>query len=389
MAAKRPSVIAIIPARGGSQRVPGKNLLKLAGMPLVAHSITHAKRATTVQEVYVSTEDPEIAAVAEEFGATVIRRPLELTGPQSSSEATLLHVLDERKKKGKKDPDLVVFLQCTSPIRRSEDIDRAVQQLIDEKADSLFSATRNFALIWAQSKKGPEPMNYDKENRRMEQDRDVQFRENGSIYVTKTPLLRKNKNRLGGKIAVYEMEEFHSFQVDTKEQVDLVRWIVRHQPVDFPKRIDLIAFDFDGVLTDNHVLSGGDGSETVRCSRSDSLGIAALHKAGVPMMVISTEEHHVVAARCRKLKLPCHQGLADKESFLKAYLKKEKIDPKHVAYLGNDVNDRGCLELVGFPVVVADAHPDVLSIARVVLSNPGGRGAVREFCDKLLAARGQ
>jgi N-acylneuraminate cytidylyltransferase len=385
--AKAPSVIAIIPARGGSERIPRKNLLPLAGIPLVAHSILHAKRSKCVQTVYISTEDPEIAAVAKTYGAEVITRPAELTGSRASSESALLHVLDARKEQGLDDPDLVVFLQCTSPVRKPDDIDRAVAQLIDEKADSLFSATRNYALIWAQTKKGPQALTYDFKTRAMEQDRDTQYRENGSIYVTRTEILRKNKNRLGGKITVFEMDEMHSFQVDTPDHVDLLRWVIRQDTAEWPKEIDLVVFDFDGVMTDNRALVSGDGAEAVRCHRSDGLGIAAMRKANIPMMVISTEEHPVVSARCKKLQLPCHQGLSDKAKFLTEYLQKQKIDPRRVAYLGNDVNDLGCLEMVGFPVVVADAHPGVLSAARVVLSTPGGKGAVREFSDKLLRVR--
>ncbi|MBM3231064.1 HAD hydrolase family protein [Candidatus Peregrinibacteria bacterium] len=155
----------------------------------------------------------------------------------------------------------------------------------------------------------------------------------------------------------------------------------------FPVDIALVVFDFDGVMTDNTVKVFADGNEYVEVNRSDGLGIDSLRKAGVPMMVLSTEQHPVVAARCAKLRLPCHQGIADKLEFLKEYLKNEGIAPEHVAYLGNDINDLACLSFVGFGVVVADAHQDVLPAADVVLTQKGGKGAVREFCDKLLAAR--
>lgn len=385
---KELTVIAIIPARGGSSRVPRKNLLQLAGHPLLAHSILHAKHAQCVNEVIVSTDSDDIADVARSYGADVVRRPLELASETATSESALIHVLDERRRQGKCDPDLVVFLQCTSPVRKMDDIDSAIMQLQSEGADSLFSACRNFALIWSETAGNLHALSYDYRTRLREQDMEVQYRENGSIYVTRTNLLREKENRLGGKIAVYEMDEFHSFQVDTPRQVDLLRWIIRHDTVDWPTDIKLVVFDFDGVMTDNIVRTFPSGKETVSCSRSDSLGISLLRKAGIPMMVLSTEEHEVVAKRCTKLKLPCHQGIDDKASYLREYLKKNNIDPAHVAYVGNDVNDLGCLELVGFPVVVADADPGVLDAAHVVLSANGGNGAVREFCDKLLAARG-
>lgn len=383
----KPYVLAIIPARGGSERIPDKNMLPLAGIPIVAHSILHARHSQMVDEVIVSTEDEEIKRVALEYGAEVIDRPEDLAGPTATSESALIHVLDERVKQGKKDPDLVVFLQCTSPVRNLDDIDNAINQLLDENADSLFSAARNFALIWSQTSSGPKAINYDHLTRKREQEMEVQYRENGSIYVTKTEVLRKENNRLGGTIAVYEMDEFHSFQVDTKKQVDLVRWIVRHDDLDWPTDTELIVFDFDGVMTDNKVEVTDDGDEFVRCNRADGLGIDHLRDAGIPMIVLSTEKHPIVAARCEKLQLPCHQGIGNKANYLKEYAQKEEVNLEKIAYLGNDLNDHDCLSMVGFPVVVADADPSVLGVARVVLSTPGGQGAVREFSDKLLAAR--
>ena len=386
MSIENPSVIAIIPARGGSERIPAKNLLLLAGMPLLAHSILHAKKAKCVQEVIVSTEDPAIAAVAKKYGADVIERPEKLADAAATSESALLQVLDARREQGKEDPDLVVFLQCTSPLRKIDDIDSAVMQLQKEDADSLFSACRNYALIWHESEQGPKSLTYNFASRQREQEMEVQYRENGSIYVTKTKILRKTGNRLGGKMTVFLMDEMHSLQVDTPEQVDLARWISRKDSVDWPKDLKLVVFDFDGVMTDNGALISAN-NESVKCNRSDGLGIDMLRKAAIPMVVLSTEEHPVVTARCKKLNLPCHQGIGDKAQYLKDFLEKENIDPMYVAFLGNDKNDLDCLKMVGFPVVVADSHPSVLGVARVILSSAGGKGAVREFCDKLLAAR--
>jgi N-acylneuraminate cytidylyltransferase len=110
-----------------------------------------------------------------------------------------------------------------------------------------------------------------------------------------------------------------------------------------------------------------------------------LREHGVPMLVLSKEANNTVAARCAKLKLPYVQGVDDKRAYLEKYLAEQRIKPASVAYLGNDVNDLGCLNLVGFPVVVRDAHPDVRGAARLVLTRDGGDGAVREFCDLAIA----
>jgi YrbI family 3-deoxy-D-manno-octulosonate 8-phosphate phosphatase len=149
----------------------------------------------------------------------------------------------------------------------------------------------------------------------------------------------------------------------------------------FPR---LVVLDFDGVLTDNAVWVAQDGTESVRCDRSDGLGLAMLRRAGVDVMVLSTERNPVVAARCAKLELPVEHGLEDKGARLSEILAASEIEHDDVIYVGNDVNDVGCLDIAGTAVVVADAHPDVIGLADVVLTRPGGHGAVWELCDLLL-----
>ncbi len=151
--------------------------------------------------------------------------------------------------------------------------------------------------------------------------------------------------------------------------------------------ISLLIFDFDGVFTTNQVLVMQDGSEGVLCNRSDGLGIGMLKKAGVPMLVLSAEVNPVVAARCKKLNLDCVQGEADKLAALKRILKQRNLDPKTVAYVGNDVNDIPCMQHVGFPISVADSWPTVHTHAKRTTTRPGGHGAVREVCEWFLESK--
>lgn len=391
MESKALDIICIIPARGGSKRILRKNILPLAGIPTLAWSVIHAVQSELVGTTYVSTDDDEIGAVALRYGAQVVPRPVDLSNDTASSESALLHVLDWRRAQGMADPDLVVFLQATSPVRKRGEIDGAIRHLTDGQYDSVWSACENTRFIWGLNKAGDlYPFNYDYKNRKREQDLDRQFRENGSIFVFKPWLLREQNNRMGGRMGVFEQDYWASFQIDTPEHVDLIDWILRTRPEyqvepQLTAALDLVVFDFDGVMTDNSVQVDQNGSESVRCNRGDGWGIARLRERGMPMMVLSTEENPVVAARCAKLKLPCHHGIGDKGAYLGRYLAENGIDPARVAFVGNDVNDLGCLEQVGFPVAVADAHPRVLAMARVVLAAKGGEGAVREFCDRLLA----
>jgi YrbI family 3-deoxy-D-manno-octulosonate 8-phosphate phosphatase len=153
------------------------------------------------------------------------------------------------------------------------------------------------------------------------------------------------------------------------------------------KRVRMIAFDFDGVFTDNRVLVCQDGTESVLCSRADGFGLEAARRAGIRLLVISKEKNPVVDARCRKLGLPCIQGCDDKAETLKSEAGRAGISMEEIAYLGNDINDIECLRIVGLPACVADAFPEVIEPSLHVTKTGGGHGAVREFCDFIVGSR--
>ncbi|MDG0866452.1 KdsC family phosphatase [Candidatus Lucifugimonas marina] len=151
--------------------------------------------------------------------------------------------------------------------------------------------------------------------------------------------------------------------------------------------IKAIAFDFDGVFTDNRVYVMQNGEEAVVCDRSDGMGISMLRNAVVPMVIISTEKNPVVAARGAKLQLEVLQGIDDKLPTLKKWADDQGFALADIAFVGNDINDVECLNGAGLGVVVADAYPVAAEAANMQLTRNGGRGAVREFADLLLAAR--
>lgn len=149
--------------------------------------------------------------------------------------------------------------------------------------------------------------------------------------------------------------------------------------------VRMVVFDFDGVFTDDRVYVAEDGRESVVCSRGDGLGVARLRQHGVRMAVLSTESNPVVSARCRKLGLHCRQGLEDKGTALRVLVSEFGVDLAQVVFVGNDVNDLDCLRLARIGVAVADARPEVLALADWVLRCAGGRGAVRELCELVIA----
>ncbi len=145
--------------------------------------------------------------------------------------------------------------------------------------------------------------------------------------------------------------------------------------------IRLVVFDFDGVFTDNMVYVSQDGTETVRCFRGDGIGLRKLEALGLTTAILSTEINPVVSVRAQKLKIRCVQSCEDKLSALEALMQEQGLTLKHVAFVGNDVNDLPCLTRVGLPIVVRDAHPDVTPYAKYQTQTAGGYGAVREVCD--------
>lgn len=218
-------IVCIIPARGGSKGIPRKNAKFIAGIPLIAHSIVHAMQSHLITHVYVSTDDPEIASISQQYGAKIILRPVEISGDNASSESALQHALESIEKLGVS-PQLVVFLQCTSPLRHTNDIDCAIQQLHDEKADSLLSVSPSHRFLWEKSGESIRSVNYDYTDRKRRQDLPSQFLENGSIYIFKPWVLKNLNNRLGGKITLYCMGDEDSFEIDSQLDFELVEFLL-------------------------------------------------------------------------------------------------------------------------------------------------------------------
>jgi N-acylneuraminate cytidylyltransferase len=208
------TTIAIIPARGGSKGIPRKNLKFIDDEPLIAYSILDAKESELVDKIFVSTDDLEISEVAQQYGAKIIIRPLELANDTASSESALLHALVEIENQGIT-PEIIVFLQCTSPIRTSQDIDQAIIQFKAENADSLLSVSPSYRFLWENIDTIGKSINYDYRSRPRRQEMKPQYVENGSIYIFKPWVLKELNNRLGGKISLFLMKEEASIDIDS------------------------------------------------------------------------------------------------------------------------------------------------------------------------------
>ncbi|MDA9533756.1 MULTISPECIES: acylneuraminate cytidylyltransferase family protein [unclassified Bradyrhizobium] len=219
--------LAVIAARGGSKGIPHKNLLDLCGKPLIAWTVEQARAARGVDVVAVSSDSDNILAAAEAAGAVGVRRPDDISGDLASSESAWLHALDATEASMGRF-ERIVALQATSPIREPGDIENALATFDRDHLDSLLSVCEvEDYFNWRIGASGPEPINYDYRNRRMRQQIEKRYLENGSFYVLIPSLLREQNNRLGGKIGFHVMERHKMFQIDRPEDVKLCAAIMR------------------------------------------------------------------------------------------------------------------------------------------------------------------
>ncbi len=404
---KKPEVLAIIPARGGSKGIPRKNIKLFAGYPLLAYSVAAGLQSELCTRVIVSTDDEEIASVAREWGAeTPFLRPAEFAADNSLDLPVFRHALTWLKENEGYVPDIVLQLRPTSPARPRTLVDDAIRLLMDHpEADSVrgvVEAGENPHKMWRVDPESgymhgllkvdgiDEPYNAPR------QKLPVIYWQTGHIDAIRPERTFMAGDSMSGK-NILPLFLDPDFTIDIDTPFDWVRyeWLVRHAGLDMvwpgqrrrglPKTVKLLALDFDGVLTDDHVTVDQNGVESVRCSRSDGMGLRLLReKKDIEVVVISSEMNPVVARRCEKLNIPCIHGTLKKADILRDYIAKKGIDPAEVIYVGNDLNDLPCFPIAGCAVCPADANEQVKNEADIILTRRGGEGAVRELCDLLI-----
>ncbi|MEM6783443.1 MAG: acylneuraminate cytidylyltransferase [Bacteroidota bacterium] len=419
-------ILALIPARGGSKSIPRKNVKRLGGHPLIAYSIAAAHQATLpagyTLRVVVSTDDQEIAEAARAYGAEVpFVRPSELAQDDTIDFPVFEQALRWLMEHEGYQPDLVAQLRPTSPLRPPSLLADAVAAMhARPDADSLravIPSGQNPFKMWriegaraastltplltpSQSGGQAEPYNQPR------QSLPATYWQTGHLDLIRPRTIFEQRSMSGRVILPLVLDPRYTHDLDTPLDwqrtedalavgdlpvvVPKAPHLKKHTPFDpgtfDAHSFDLVAFDFDGVFTDNRVYVNEQGVESVVCHRGDGHGVGMLRRAGVPMMVLSTEVNPVVSARCRKLRLDVQQGLGlRKGEALRTVCEKRGIPLERVCFVGNDVNDADCLRMAGLAVVPDDAHPDVRPLADWVLPAAGGQGAIRAFADLWLA----
>ncbi|GGY32927.1 transferase [Streptomyces xanthochromogenes] len=378
-----PKVLAVIPARGGSKGVPAKNLASVAGVPLVVRAVLACRGARLVTDVVVSTDDPAIAAAARSAGADVVVRPAGISGDTATSEAAVLHTLDAHP-----DARVVLLVQCTSPFLTREDVESVAAAVLEDGAETAVTVAPFHGFLWREDELGGgQGMGHDKSFRPRRQDRPQDFLETGAAYAMDAEGFRTHRHRFFGRTALVRTDPARVLEIDEPHDLQRARAlapVLDRLPTPTRDDVDAVVLDFDGTQTDDKVLIDSEGRELVAVHRGDGLGIAALRRAGLKLLVLSTEQNPVVAARARKLKIPVLHGIDRKDVALKQWCEDEGVDPQRVLYAGNDVNDLPCFALAGWPVAVGSAHDSVRAAARAVTRTPGGEGAIREIAAWLL-----
>ncbi|MFF5469164.1 cytidylyltransferase domain-containing protein [Streptomyces achromogenes] len=386
-------VLAVIPARGGSKGVPAKNLAPVGGVPLVARAVRECRSARLVTDVVVSTDDQAIAAAAREAGAEVVLRPAAIAGDTATSEAAVRHAMDTHEALHGAAVDAVLLVQCTSPFLLREDIDGVAAAVVEHGADTAVTVAPFHGFVWRDGDteaEGGTGVNHDKSYRPRRQDRPQDFLETGAAYAMDAAGFRTHGHRFFGRTELVRTDPARVLEIDDPHDLARARALAPLFDADRPGAlptaadVDAVVLDFDGTQTDDRVLIDSEGREFVAVHRGDGLGVAALRRSGLKLLILSTEQNPVVAARARKLKIPVLHGVDRKDLALKQWCEEQGIAPERVLYVGNDVNDLPCFALVGWPVAVASAHDVVRGAARAVTTVPGGDGAIREIASWIL-----
>jgi CMP-N,N'-diacetyllegionaminic acid synthase len=209
---------AVILARAGSKGLPQKNIIDFCGKPLLAWTIEHCRNGG-IDSIYVSSDSDKILEVGEEYGALSIKRPDKISGDNATSESGWLHALTVIEEKTT-NLDWILAPQVTSPLRSPDDIRKGFVIAKSGKFDSLFSCSiAEDLFFWEESSGNLDSVNYDWRNRKRRQDIPKQYIENGSFYLFRPEVLRKNNNRFGGRIGVVEMEFWKMFEIDSMDDL--------------------------------------------------------------------------------------------------------------------------------------------------------------------------
>ncbi len=379
---QKPKIVALVPLRGGSKSIPYKNIKYIAGKPLCLWVLEAASISKMIEKVYVSTDSREISNVVSGslLPVKILKRDPSLATDTASTESVMLDFINKVRF------DILVTIQATSPLTRSEDFDLAIKYFLDNNLDSLLTGVRVRRFFWSDDNK---PINYNPLKRPRRQEFKGCIMENGAFYVTKRSILESQKCRLGGEIGIYEMSSETSVEIDEPMDWKIAENILienkKKNIKHLVKNIKMLIMDMDGVLTDSFVYCDNNGMEMKRFSVRDGMGLEMIRSLGIKTGIITKEKTNIIDFRADKLKIDyIYKGIKNKVKIVKEISKKSKIPLINIAYIGDDINDAEVLKAVGFSAVPQNSELSLRSIVDYVCLSNGGSGCVREICDIIL-----
>lgn len=381
-------VIAFIPVRGGSKSIPLKNIKHLCGKPLVCWNIEALEKCNVIDRIVVATDSSEIAdvVISKKYNKTTIFwRSAENAVDTASTESVMLEYLDSSRL-----PNDTIFMlvQATSPMTKTEHFKDALIYFKKNSYDSMLSCVRNYRFFWSEDGTSK---NYDYRKRPRRQEFSGELMENGAFYINSVGNILRDKNRLSGKIGIFEMPGYTATEIDEPDDWIILENIMNRHLKDQNKSLDIKLFlsDVDGTLTDGGMYYSEYGDELKKFNTRDGMAFKLLKNNGIKTGIITSENKTLNQKRAEKLNIDfIRQGNANIGKLDSAYeiCKDLGIDISQVAYIGDDINDKELLSAVGLAACPNDANKLIRSIPSIhIQSKNGGDGCVREFADYILA----
>lgn len=380
--------VAFIPVRGGSKSIPLKNIKDFCGKPLVYWNIKALQDADCIDKIIVATDSSIIKETVNSFDfskVSIYDRKAENAVDTASTESVMLEYIESAKLS----EDLIFMLvQATSPLTQTVHFEEAMNMYNSGKYDSLLTCVKNYRFFWNEDGTSK---NYDYKNRPRRQDFDGVFMENGAFYINSVKNIKEYKNRLSGKIGIYEMPEYTATEIDEPDDwiilENLMRRHVLKSEMEIPE-IKMFLTDCDGCLTDGGMYYSESGDELKKFNTTDGMGFKLLKERGIITGVITGEKRELNEHRAAKLKLDIlEQGVSDKLSKIKELCTRYGVDIDNVLYVGDDINDLEAVKAVGFGCSVANGIDAVKQVAKYVTKKTGGEGAIREIADMVIGGK--
>ncbi len=405
-----PRILAVIPARGGSKGLPRKNVRLLDGHPLIAYSIAAGCQCPLISRTICSTDDQEIAEVARRYGAEVpFLRPAALAQDDTLDLPVMQHALRWLQENEGWSADILVQLRPTSPLRSPGLVGRAVQALLDDPhataVRTICPAPANPHKMWrlpVGAEEAPYMRNlldvpglaepYNEPRQKLP----PVWWQTGTVDVVRAEVVLAG-SMTGGRILPCSVEPALSVDIDDEDGLRRAEAVVHTADTVRPgaplrwDAVKLLALDVDGTLTPGTMYYDADGEALKRFHTHDGQGIALARRAGVAVAIITAEDTPIAPARARKLGLDLVRiGVKEKLPVLRELAAGMAVSLAQVCYVGDDLGDVSCLEAVkaegGIACAVADARPEARRAANWLAHRKGGEGAVRDVCDRLVAA---